>query len=153
MAIQLREFNLNDLESLYSCTNNPLIRPYLRNRYCETINEARRLLSTYIKMNESDKDLALALVFEEDIGTIIGTIEVTYAKGLFEMTAYLKPSLWGNGYMAEATIKSYELIRNKFGACTIIARCVSNRSCKAVSKAGMVYHSHNFHEIYKIEIP
>lgn len=109
MELRLREWTLNDLESMHLHSDNHNIRRFMSDGFPDSIEKWKKFIE-FVSENKS----ILYLAIEID-GTAVGGIGITpqkdYLRKNAELGYWLSESFWGQGIMTRAIL---EIVRKAF---------------------------------------
>ena len=143
MGCYLREWNLNDAESLADLLNNKKILDNLRDGlpFPYTKDNAIDYINSTLA-SDKNSTFAFAVIFEDKL---VGSIGIFRQSNIHSKTAelgyYIGEQYWNKGIATEAVRKACNLVFENTDIIRIFAEPFSRNkaSCRVLEKAGFVY--------------
>ncbi len=144
----IREFEEDDLISLYKIESNTKIIKYIPWNKLSTLDDCKRQIKKYISNYKKNKLNSWAIV-EKENNQVIGITQLVYSKKVkgVEIGTKILPEYWNKGYASELTDALVKYGLNKLGIDEIFAVTdINNASAiKSLINMGMTLKRYGYY--------
>lgn len=144
----IREFEENDVLSLYKIESDPRIIEFLPWSKLSSLNDCRKQIKRYIQDYNRYKLNTWAVVIKET-NEVIGVTQLVYSKKIkgVEIGTKILPEYWSKGYASELTksIVDYGLYKLGIDEITAVTDVNNAGAIKSLINMGMSLKKYGYH--------
>lgn len=151
--LKLRQFKVDDVDSMYTYTSNPNVAKYCSWPVYQTIEEAQKYIQFILTCYEKQVLAPWAIEIVET-GEMIGAIDFVSWSDMHENVEVgyvIAEEHWGKGYVTEAFSKLIQIAFEEINVHRLTAKCcsVNQASASVMKKNGLFFEGKTRESFYK----
>ncbi len=151
--LKLRQFKVDDADSIYTYTSNPNVAKYCSWPVYQTIEEAQKYIQFTLTCYEKQVLAPWAIEIVET-GEMIGAIDFVSWSDMHENVEVgyvIAEEHWGKGYVTEAFSKLIQIAFEEINVHRLTAKCcsVNQASAAVMKKNGLFFEGKTRESFYK----